>query len=125
MSEHERRYTRISFDATTHLEQFGHDWKVDLMDISLRGALIKQPNDWQINPGKPLILSVKLSADHQIHIKCHIVHVSPDTIGCEFDQIDLDSLSELKRLLELNMGSEEQLHRELTQLLQLGLGKAS
>lgn len=124
MSEHERRYTRVSFDAETHLKQFGRDFLVDLVDISLKGALLKQPEDWQVNPGKPMVLSIKLTEEHQIHIKCHLVHVSPDTVGCEFDQIDIDSLGELKRLLELNMGSEEQLHRELTQLLQLGLQSA-
>lgn len=117
MSEH-RQFTRIEFDADTRVSQGEDVWSVELMDISLNGVLFKQPNNWLINPGKPLFVNIHLSDQSIIKMECQLVHTTEDEVGCQCKHIDLDSITLLKRLIELNVGSEDMLERELSALIQ-------
>ena len=45
-----------------------------------------------------------------------VAHRAADTAGIRCDEMDLDSVSEL-RLVELNLGDERMLHRELVALV--------
>ena len=45
-----------------------------------------------------------------------VVHQEGHEIGVQCNGIDIDSVSLLRRLIELNLGNDEQLHRELSQL---------
>jgi len=38
-------------------------------------------------------------------------------LGFEVDKLDLDSIAHLRRLIELNLGSEEAVHRNLEALI--------
>ena len=118
MSEQRRNFTRISFDADTSVNQGQHHYPVELLDISLNGVLFKQPLEWQINPRKPVIISIELSSDCIIRMEARIEHLSEDTAGCQCLNIDLDSISQLKRLVELNVGANALLDRELAALVQ-------
>ena len=42
-----RRFRRIAFDAKTEFRQNGHEWPVQLVDLSLKGLLVQRPDDWQ------------------------------------------------------------------------------
>ena len=46
-----------------------------------------------------------------------VAHRAADTAGIRCDEMDLDSVSELRRLVELNLGDERMLHRELVALV--------
>jgi hypothetical protein len=46
-----------------------------------------------------------------------IIHSETDQIGFRCDHIDLESISHLKRLVELNLGDEAALERELHELV--------
>jgi len=46
-----------------------------------------------------------------------VAHIDPTRIGFICEHIDLDSITHLKRLVELNLGDEELLHRELSSLI--------
>jgi len=116
MSEH-RHFTRIPFDAQTTVSQGNHTWPVDLIDISLNGVLFKQPDVWSIHPGNPLMVDIRLADHTHIKMECNLVHTTPDYVGCQCGFIDLDSITLLKRLVELNVGSDEGVERELTALI--------
>lgn len=118
MTEH-RRFTRVVFSAPATLVALAgdEDWTAQLIDLSLKGALIKKPAGWARNPGEKFALSFKLvGTDIDIHMLVHKAHEHPDSIGFACDSIDLDSASHLRRLIELNVGSEELLHRDLEHL---------
>ncbi len=48
-----RHFTRIPFDALLEvIPDNGKQFKTRLLDISLKGALIKRPTEWQAQPGE-------------------------------------------------------------------------
>jgi len=116
MSEH-RSFTRISFDAATTVEQDGQQWPVELLDISLNGVLFKQPDDWKIHPAKPLFIKVTITDETQIKMEVSLVHITTEEAGCRCLNIDLDSITLLKRLIELNVADDAFLERELSALI--------
>ncbi len=118
MSEQRRSFQRIPFDAETHVSQGDKQWPVELLDISLNGILFKQPSDWRINPGQPLTIRISLADNSSIIMETRLVHSTTSQVGCHCIHIDLDSITLLKRLVELNVGSDDFLERELSALLE-------
>ncbi len=120
MSDERRRFTRVPFDALTGLEQDG--WRIDapLLDISLRGLLVQQPEDWQPErASEPFTAVIELAEGSQIRMEVQLVHAEEGLLGFRCLHIDLDSISHLRRLIALNLGDEALLERELGTLLQL------
>ncbi|TVP89943.1 MAG: PilZ domain-containing protein [Pseudomonadaceae bacterium] len=118
MSDDRRRFTRIPFDAATYLQQ--DDWQVpvQLVDISLRGLLVMQPDGWeQQRSQQPFNAVIDLAEGSQIRMEVHLAHAEEGMLGFECDHIDLDSISHLRRLVALNLGDEELLERELGALI--------
>lgn len=116
MTEH-RNFVRIPFDAQTTVGQGNHSWPVELIDVSLNGVLFKQPEVWSIHPGNPLKIDIRLADHTHIMMDSQLVHITPKYVGCQCIHIDLDSITLLKRLIELNVGSDEFLERELSALI--------
>jgi hypothetical protein len=48
-----------------------------------------------------------------------LTHEDPGQLGFVCQYIDLDSISHLRRLIELNLGDQEELDRELAALLEV------
>jgi hypothetical protein len=117
MSEH-RHFTRITFDAATQVTQDNDAWSVDLIDISLNGVLFKQPENWKINPGKSVFIDITIADKTKIKMEARLVHITTGEAGCKCIHIDLDSITVLKRLIELNLGDDTFLERELSSLIQ-------
>ena len=51
-----------------------------------------------------------------IHMSGKVAHLEGCNIGMACEDIDLQSLTQLRRLLELNTGDADQMNRELSQL---------
>lgn len=117
MNTQRRSFMRISFDANTSVSQQEHTWPVELIDISLNGVLFKQPDNWSIHPGKPIGINIQLADHTAINMEASLVHITPTLAGCQCQFIDLDSITLLKRLIELNVGSDVILERELSALM--------
>lgn len=112
-----RHFARIPFDADTYVQQGEQAWPVHLLDISLNGILFRQPDDWLIHPGKPLHVVIKLADRTRIKMDVELAHITTTEAGCYCRNIDLDSITLLKRLVELNVGSDLFLERELNALI--------
>ncbi len=123
MTDHNRenrRFSRIPFDTRTTIVGPERSWESHLIDISLKGALVGQPQDWRGVHGDRFILEIELgdNADVVISMDVQAVHIEKGQIGCECLDIDVDSISHLRRLLELNLGNADLLERELSALWQ-------
>ncbi|SDR78914.1 PilZ domain-containing protein [Halopseudomonas xinjiangensis] len=119
MSDERRRFTRVPFDAETVLQQDALDISVQLVDISLRGLLVLRPAEWErANPNEPFLAIIDLSEGNRIRMEASLVHAEEGLVGFRCDHIDLDSISHLRRLVELNLGDEASLERELGTLLE-------
>jgi hypothetical protein len=112
-----RRFRRIPFTSEAHLVSAEGSWHCQLLDISLKGILTTLPKQWPGKPGEHYLVELPLeNSDVVIRMEAAVVHVEADHAGFRCVHIDLDSISHLRRLVELNLGDAAILQRELTEL---------
>ena len=114
-----RRFRRIAFDARTELTQDGHVWSVQLVDLSLKGLLVQRPQDWHGHRYESFDVDIHLDAETNVKMQVRQTHDDHGQLGFVCEHIDLESISHLRRLIELNLGDEEELERELGALLEV------
>ena len=119
ISDNEKRhFTRIPFDATVQIENPASSLQRKLIDISLKGMLVKRPDDWQVTVGDHFQVTLKLNeSDAVINMEVKASHVEKDHVGFTCEHIGIDSITHLRRLVELNLGDSELLNRELSELI--------
>lgn len=118
-SQHERRiFSRIPFTGEVTVAGEHSQWIAALLDISMKGVLISRPAEWHGQPGNTYQLKINLS-DNKIVITMDtsLAHSSNECLGFYCEHIDLDSMTHLRRLLELNLGDEERINHELSALI--------
>lgn len=115
-SNERRRFQRIAFDAPTEIIQGERRWTVELHDVSLKGLLIKRPPHWNGDPNHPFNVSIQLAEDACVQMEVVLTRTHGELLGFVCRHIDLDSISHLRRLVELNLGDETLLERELAAL---------
>lgn len=115
-SSDRRRFQRFEFDAETELVQGQRRWPVQLHDLSLRGLLVHRPADWDADPAQPFEARIRLSDDAEVRMQVEMTHGDGELVGLVCRHIDVDSISHLRRLVELNLGDEALLERELAAL---------
>lgn len=119
-AEH-RRFTRVPFQASVRLRGSDGDKQGKLLDISLKGILIARPLDWSARIGEPVEVEITLAdSDVMIRMQASLAHLEAERAGFTCHHIDLDSASHLRRLIELNLGNEAQLQRELHAMITSG-----
>jgi len=111
-----RRFQRIEFDAATELVQGDRRWPVELHDLSLKGLLVRRPEGWDADAKQPFEARVRLADDAEVRMEVAMTHEEGDLIGFVCQHIDLDSIAHLRRLVELNLGDDALLERELAAL---------
>ena len=89
-------------------------------DISLTGALIETNGPWDGKPGEECQLSLTLAPDATIGMWAEIMHVDGHHVGLRCKSIDIDSITHLRRLVELNSGDPALLDREFSGLVRAG-----
>ncbi|MDR6233648.1 PilZ domain-containing protein [Pseudomonas oryzihabitans] len=111
-----RRFTRFSFDAPAQLHQGERQWAVSVDDISLKGVLLSRPAEWEPQASAAYHLKILLNDETQVTMEVELVRETSVQLAFACRQIDLDSISHLRRLVELNLGDETLLERELAAL---------
>jgi len=114
--ENRRNFTRILFSIKATLEVEEQTYDVSIHDISLNGALVTSPGNKTPLQGNLGVLSFHLSDDSEVIMHIAVVHENEEEVGLRCNAIDIDSISHLRRLVELNLGDETQLNKELSQL---------
>ncbi len=117
MTDDKRRFSRISFDAEVLLSKNGKEWRTTMQDISLNGLLVNTPDNWDGVEGEHCRFEIVFAdTSHLIQGEVTIAHHEENHIGFQIIGIDVDSVSHLRRLVELNLGDEDLLNRELARL---------
>ncbi|OCR21898.1 pilus assembly protein [Pseudomonas syringae] len=112
-----RRFKRIAFDAKTELRQGDKLWQVQLVDLSLKGLLIQRPAAWLADTAKPFSVDIRLSGEAQVQMDVQLTHDDHQQLGFVCLHIGLESISHLRRLIELNLADHDELDRELAALI--------
>jgi hypothetical protein len=116
-----RQFWRASFHAPAQLSLPDAVLEAELLDISLKGALLELPAGSAVAPGQRCRLRLALGdvdVDAAIVMETTVAHVHRGrTVGLRCDAIDVDSITHLRRLVQLNAGDPALLERELSALL--------
>ena len=113
-----RLHSRITFSTPAQLVFAAGKLDVIVLDLSLKGALIRLPADATLQDGAICRLHVNLDDnDDQISMEARVTHVEDGNAGLLCLLIDIDSVTHLRRLVELNLGDPALLERELSALI--------
>jgi hypothetical protein len=113
-----RRFSRIAFHRPADLDVRIARGTCEVLDVSFKGALVEVPFGFPAHVGQRCTLAIRLDAgDATIRMEGEIVHRAGTQAGIRCLEIDLDSMAHLRRLVELNVGDEQVLHRELSALV--------
>ncbi|MDO6825188.1 PilZ domain-containing protein [Marinobacter sp. 1_MG-2023] len=113
-----RKFHRISFDAPCDLHALDSVWTTEVLDISLKGVLVKRPEGWDVPLSQPCEVIVHLDSQQAgIVMAVELKHVEAHKLGFKCQYIDLESAAHLKRLVELNLGDQVLLEREFAHLI--------
>jgi hypothetical protein len=119
MSER-RRFSRVIYNVPAKLQQGELGTTGAIMDLSLHGVLLTAPSvAWDCTQLVNVSFHIPES-DIDINLQVEIVELTDTRLRTSIKYIDIDSIGYLKRLVELNVGDDELLHREIEQLSDLG-----
>ena len=118
MSQERRHFARVSFDAPAELVTVDARLRVSVLDLSLKGALVQLVGPASLEPGTACLLSIPLDTEEQrIVMGAEIAHLDGARAGLICRSIDIESITHLRRLIEVNLGEAALLERELKALL--------
>ncbi|MGZ8186852.1 MAG: PilZ domain-containing protein [Methylobacter sp.] len=112
-----RHCHRILYQAEATLSCEEKTWPCKIIDLSLKGCLLCFGSPWVEDPEKIYILTLELSELVQIKMALTVSHVVGSNAGFKCEHIDMDSITELRRLVELNLGDSDLLKRDLLALV--------
>ncbi|MCB4359907.1 PilZ domain-containing protein [Quatrionicoccus australiensis] len=114
MTSNRRQFSRIRFQTEASLFLPSGEMAVEVLDLSLKGALVRPHAAVFTKIGSRCTLEVQLDdAGPIIRMECTVVHSQAELLGLSCREIDLDSITHLRRLVALNLGDETLLDREL------------
>ncbi|QEY19191.1 PilZ domain-containing protein [Cellvibrio sp. KY-GH-1] len=116
-AQERRKFSRILFDAHVELAQGDCHWRASLLDISLKGLLIQQQLPAEVKKDAPILVKILLSDQTSIAMSVSVAHQHHNQTGLMCTTIDIDSVSHLRRLIELNLGDATAAERELNELM--------
>ena len=117
MTDNERRNShRIPFLADVLLHQGDQKWRCELVDISLKGALITSPKDIKAKLSDNYSIELVLGEGATLNMQTSISHIQDGRWGLKWEDIDIECFIHLRRLLELNTQDPNVVHRELEDL---------
>lgn len=114
MVEERRHFGRIPFGIEVALDIPDSTCPGVLLDISLKGALLELPSQTnEIRKGQSGHLKLQLVDEATLEFTVEAIHIDGRQLGVKFTEFDLDTLSHLRRLLELNSGDPDRVKNEL------------
>ncbi|MGF1724288.1 PilZ domain-containing protein [Photobacterium nomapromontoriensis] len=116
-----RHFSRILYPASATLIHASGEWSLQVRDLSLQGILLTRPDHWcsQDTDNHYIVRFFLNDSEIELQMETQLVDHDSHYLRMHIIHIDLDSVSYLRRLVELNVGTDELLHRELEQLADL------
>jgi len=110
-----RKFERTDFNVKGFVNCDGRDYPVSVINISLKGVLVSAEDSTclKLEQKYPLRISLPHS-EINIITTGRLMRKDDGHYGFRFDSIEADGMIHLRRLLELNISSEEEIERELS-----------
>ena len=118
----QRNYRRIDFCTEADISIDNSNYRCDLVDLALQGALFRSERELPLSLGSqnPLTIYLPDSAVRMEFIG-ELIHQRGNFYGFIFTSEEAESMGHLRRLLELNFGDAEQAEEEFSHWLQRGI----
>ncbi|MBL8277212.1 MAG: PilZ domain-containing protein [Pelomonas sp.] len=118
MSTERRQFARVAFAAGAELITTQEHLRCQVIDISLKGVLLQLPAGHRPQAGMPCLVKLPLSTgDIVIAMAGELAHVENGHAGVLCRSIDLESITHLRRLIEVNLADPAASERELKALI--------
>jgi len=114
-----RHFHRIFYKTEANLYSDEQVWDCEVLDLSLNGCLLQFTSPLKEHLENCYTLKLRLSDDVEIKMELKMAHLLENNAGFRCVQIDIDSISQLRRLVELNLGDSDILERDLSSLAEL------
>ncbi len=115
-TEDKRHFHRIIYNAEASLNGNQTTYPCSIIDLSLKGCLLRFKQPWNASLEELYTLTLQLSDSAVIKMEVSVSHVIGNEAGFKCEHIDIDSISQLRRLVELNLGDSALLERDLLAL---------
>ncbi len=115
-----RNYARVQFVENAQVNCAGAVIDCRVLDIALKGVLLQFPPESvpQLTSDQEVTIIIALEGrDLFLEFQAYATHFNDSTIGFRFTSMDSDSITHLRRLLELNSGDPEEIYRELSYMI--------
>jgi hypothetical protein len=113
-----RDFSRISLRRPSALRLGQRSLPCELVDVSLRGALVRAQSEPVAVEGQRCDLLIQLDqGPATILMRGEVAHCAGHEVGVRCREVDLESAAHLRRLVEVNLGDGRLLDRELAALL--------
>jgi len=117
VTDERRNYQRVSFDATAKLIKDDQIFSCQVVDLSIHGVLLRPHGVLRSSVGSIYQLEIPLSEENsQITMSLKLTHQHPENLGFVCENIDVDSITHLRKIVELNSGDATILERDLATL---------
>jgi hypothetical protein len=117
MKTERRQFERVSFISSLSINDGQHQSVAQVLDLSLKGIHFSKPDNCQISLDNQIEIVLHLDSDHDIFMNVSLIRQTQHGFSGYWNEIDGESFTRLKRLLVLNLGSEELIEREVKDLL--------
>ena len=109
-----RNFKRVPFATKAEINCNSNKYHGELLNISLRGALVHGQGEIPLAQGSRCELLIHLpDSEITLQFETDIIYCQDNRIGFKFISEDIETASHLRRLLELNIGSSEEIDREV------------
>jgi hypothetical protein len=110
-----RRFRRIPFVAEVTLNDGQNDWSAELLEVAMKGAMIGTSAPLPLEIGSKCSLCITLPGTPiSLEFQAELRHFEGCQYGFKFISENLETLTHLRKLIELNTGDAEATRSELS-----------
>ncbi|MCK4509158.1 MAG: PilZ domain-containing protein [Desulfuromonadales bacterium] len=110
-----RHFRRIPFEAEVTLNSGQETWAGELLDVAMKGAMVGTDAPLPISLGTECELCISLPGTPiSLEFQAELVHTEESRYGFKFISENLETLTHLRKLIELNTGDAEATRSELS-----------
>ena len=80
-----RRHPRQNVLSAVMVQPNGHRHEAQVLDLSMGGARVRRPSDWNPSDGAALRMFFEVGEEEEIALQGHVTRVSVDHMGVSFD----------------------------------------
>jgi len=113
----QRRFTRVAFVNHISLNKGEQQWDGTVVDISFNGILVSSDVNIDVDDNSPIMgATIHFENGDRINARLALAHHHGKFYGFRFHEIDSDSLTHLRGIIEYNLGDGHTCERELLTL---------